>query len=453
VIGNTFDANGSLVAVAAASDGSVAVAGSLKGSFTASGWPLSSTDPSYYDAYFAKYDASGNVAWALAATMNGPGANSAAPAIAVDRVSGDIVVLGDFSGQIILPTRSSSSGCQTLTAAGTRDLFLVKYSADGTQCRFAKNFAGGRLSAAKVRIDGAGNIYFAASGSGPPDFGGGALPPGFDDSFLVKLSPTGAHVWSKLVAGSSSRPDIIASLALDPGGNVVVSGEFASATLGVGGTTISGGVTSVDNTLLTNAGEGSEDIFIAKYSGADGHFMWGQRYGDSYDQLSGDIAIDSRGDIAVTGSAYGAINFGGATAITNGVGQIAFVARLTSSGGFEWQQGFNNTAGVGELIGATSIVFTSLDTIVAGGTMTGSGWLVELTPAGQQIWWRPYTSDGTTGVNSLAIDGGDNLLEVGIFEAQHFYYPVGATAPSGSLFDPTGSRQYSSSGYLLKVTR
>jgi hypothetical protein len=111
------------------------------------------------------------------------------------------VVAGRFSDGVTFDVVAGTG----LTAGGAADVFVVKLSAAGNVA-WAKALGGSGFSpadtvaaaTASVATDSKGNIFVVASGKGTADFGGGGLgKPGETSEFLIKLDPTGKHIWSR----------------------------------------------------------------------------------------------------------------------------------------------------------------------------------------------------------------------------------------------------------------
>src|SRR5439155_11265907 len=109
--------------------------------------------------------------------------------------------------------------------------------------------------------------------------------------------------------------DTANSIAVDGNGDVVVAGDF-SGTVDFGGG------------LLTSAG--TKDIFVAKYSGADGSHQWSKRYGGTGDDHASGVTLDNGGNVGLTGSFKGTVDFGGGALITPGADM--FVAKYSAAG-------------------------------------------------------------------------------------------------------------------------
>ena len=216
--------------------------------------------------------------------------------IAVDG-SGNVFVAGYFAGAV-------NFGGGLLTSAGVADIFVAKYSGATGSHLWSKRFGGTSIDIVQgVAVDGSGNVflngYFASS---TITFGGSTLTnAGSNDIFLVKLSGNGAHIWSRRFG--STGDDIDYGVAVAPNGDVYITGSF-------NGTVDFGGLP------LTSAG-GSNDIFVAKYSGTTSTHIWSKNFGGTSSDVGQAVATDSSGNVFVTGFyASASINFGCAPSST-----------------------------------------------------------------------------------------------------------------------------------------
>jgi hypothetical protein len=133
-------------------------------------------------------------------------------------------------------------------------------------------------------------------------------------------------------------------------GNIAITGRF-SGTLGLGGASL----TSL----------GLSDFFVAELD-ASGNHLWSKRFDDeSPTSNSGiQIATDSVGNVTITSTFSGTIDFGGGPR-TSTDGNDLFVAKFDSSGKHMWsskftQSGTHESAGVAALDATHTIVAGAL---------------------------------------------------------------------------------------------
>ena len=220
-----------------------------------------------------------------------------------------------------------------------------------------------------VAVDSNGNVVVTGFFQGTVDFGGGGLTSAGDlDSFVAKFSGAdGSHLWSKRFGSTDfDRGD---EVAVDGSGNVVVTGLF-EGTVDFGG----GGLTSVGR-------YDRHDIFVAKFSGANGSHLWSKRFGsaDFFDAGVG-VALDSSGNVVVTGWFTGTVDFGGDNLTSAGIDDV-FVAQFSGADGSHlWSKRFGSTGndeGLGVAVdGSGNVVVTGYFTGTvdfAGGGLTSAG--------------------------------------------------------------------------------
>lgn len=278
------------------------------------------------DVFVAKLDPDGNHVWSK--SFGGPGADRC-ERIAVDS-AGNVIVAGGFSG-------TASFGGASLTSAGLRDVFVIKLDPTGNVVFRQRAGGAGDDLAYGVATDGTNNVIVTGTFAGSVDFGG---PPivseGDADVFVAKLDPAGAHLWSERFGGAGA--DEAQDVAVSPAaGEVVLTGTFSS-TIDFSGE--QGGST------LTSAG--SRDIFVAKLDAAGGH-VFSQRFGDAQDQLSTEfetgartsVALDALGNILLSGTLYGAADFGGGTHTSAGRTDV-YLAKLDPTGAHLYSELFGD---------------------------------------------------------------------------------------------------------------
>lgn len=83
------------------------------------------------------------------------------------------------------------------------------------------------------------------------------------------------------------------------------------------------------------AAMGANDIFVAKFDSAGNH-LWSKRFGDSAEQQARGVAVDSNDDIYIGGLIEGTLTFGNAVLTASASGSDAFIAKLDSNGNPLW---------------------------------------------------------------------------------------------------------------------
>ena len=131
-------------------------------------------------------------------------------------------------------------------------------------------------------------------------------------------------LWVKQAGGTSSG-DAATAVAVDSSGNLYVAGNFqGAATFGIG---------EANQTTLSSAG--NDDLFLAKYS-SSGLLQWVKRAGGSLQDRALSIALDTAGNVYVTGYFQGSATFGlgeiSQTTLTSAGGDDIYVAQYNSSG-------------------------------------------------------------------------------------------------------------------------
>jgi hypothetical protein len=153
-----------------------------------------------------------------------------------------------------------------------------------------------------VAVDGEGNVYITGSTSG--QLLGDNV--GFDDGFLAKYDSSWTLQWISEI--ETSINDNVNGIVVGSSGDIYIAGTTKS-----------------DNMF------GSVDAFVAQYD-SDGNQVWIQKSGFPTSGAATDIAIDSFGNLYLTGTT--SVPLGEANAGTSDV----WVAQYDSSGTQQWIQ-------------------------------------------------------------------------------------------------------------------
>ncbi|UOQ75371.1 hypothetical protein MUN84_11590 [Hymenobacter sp. 5516J-16] len=196
-------------------------------------------------------------AWTQAVRAGGPG-DDVALALAVDG-AGNAVAAGSFKGA------TAAFGGTTLTNAdntgNTTDGFVARLSSAGTWSQAVRMGGTDNDGATGLALEAGGAAVVAGNfSSNTASFGSTTLTNGntdrSNDVFVARLS--GAGDWSQAVRGGGAGDDFVQALALDAGGNAVVAGHFARATVTFGSTVLNN----------ANPGQYSSDMYVARLSSA-----------------------------------------------------------------------------------------------------------------------------------------------------------------------------------------
>lgn len=274
---------------------------------------------SFGDAFIAKFSPAGAL---LYLTYLGGSANDAALALAVDK-AGNAYIAGcttstDFP--LMNPYQPKFGGMGGASIVLTGDAFVAKLNPAGNQLLYS-TYLGGSLDdiATAIAIDGNGNAYvagatvsqnFPVSKSGTPyqpmmgGVGGEPLrsnanQPAWEpgDAFVVRLDATGQLLYGTYFGGN--QDDAAFTIALDSSGNIYIGGSTISSNLATtsGALQKTFGGTDIQNAFM-NMGDG----FVAEFDPTLATLRYFTYFGGVGDDSVAAIAVDSSGNIYMTGS-------------------------------------------------------------------------------------------------------------------------------------------------------
>ena len=318
----------------------------------------------------------------------------------------------DGAGNVVLAASSNKDidlGGGILTGAGGFDVILARFAPDGAHLwskRYgdaANQFTDGYA----LHVDATGEIVLSGDFEGKIDFGGGILSAqSTGDLFLVKLTASGQHVWSKAFPASNGYA-VPGAVTRDKTGNILLGGYFLT------GLDLGGGVL---------ASAGLVDAFVGKFD-ADGKHVWSQRFGDAEGQYVLGLVTDLAGNVFMTGGFQGKINPGNGALVSAGNADI-FLARLDPKGTAVWGKRFGDPGvQVGRdlaIDAAGHLVITgetegSVD--FGGGAITvpsSRGYVAQYDSNGAHQWSH-IVGNGDVQSRAVAYDGPGQLLLTGNF--------------------------------------
>jgi uncharacterized delta-60 repeat protein len=323
------------------------------------------TGPSYeasgtsYDFATIKYSSAGVPLWIN--RYNGPGNyDDRATVLAVDS-NGNVFVTGySFQGS------SSASDFATIAYSGAGEaLWTNRFGGTGNEADVPNAIA----------VDNSGNVFVTGSSAGS----GTSY-----DFATIKYSGAGVPLWTNLYNGPNNGADGASAIAVDSSGNVFVTGGSIGA-------------------------DGFAHYATIAYSGA-GAPLWTNRFHrpSSGDDAATVIAVDSSGNVLVTGYSYGDIS-----------AEDYATIKYSSAGVALWTNRYNGPANGSDFASAMA-VDSSGNLIVTGrsygGTNTSYDYAtIKYSNAGVALWTNRYNggANGIDFASAMAVDSSGNVIVTG----------------------------------------
>ena len=321
------------------------------------------------------------------------------------------------------------------------DAFVLKLNSTGSGLVYSTYLGGRSLEmGGKIDVDAEGNAYIVG-GTTSTDFptanafqpargSASGLTP---DAFAAKLSPAGAPVYVTYLGGSDSEWGF--AVAADSTGAVWIVGMTDSEDF------------PVANAVQTELA-GAFDVFAAKLS-SDGQLLQTSGFlgGSSVDRPN-DAAVDSQGNVYITGPTRSAdFPLEGAAQTEFGGGEFAqdaFVAKISSPGMqllySTYIGGSGTDAGNGIAVGAEGSAYVVGETnsgdmpLVAASQAFNAGgvdgFVVKLAPSGGQVDYATYLGGSLDdSAWELAVDAAGRVVTVGTANSPDFSATVGSLQP------------------------
>jgi hypothetical protein len=253
---------------------------------------------------------------------------------------------------------------------------------------------------------------------------------------ITTLNSQTTFQWAAVMGGSSGGERANA-IVTDASGNIYTTGQFqGTADFDPGAGTFN----------MTSAG--GYDIFVSKLD-ANGNFLWAKRIGAASFDFGRGIALDGTGNINITGSYQGTVDFDPNTGTTNltavGSNDI-FVLKLTPAGNLIWAKsmgGASDDRGQAITSDATGNIYTTgyfvnnadFDPGAATYTFTAPGgnedvFISKLDAAGNFVWAKqllPVSGSPQLFGNGIKLDASGNVCVGGSFTGQVDFDPGAGT--------------------------
>lgn len=285
------------------------------------------------EIFVAKYNPKNELVWARTA---GSGPGGSGNDIALD-LEGNVYVTGYFYGTGVFNDL-------TLRNSGYVDIFVARYDPAGNLVWVRQ--LGGQSDdvASSLVVDEQGSVFIAGAYSETMQLSRTIRlkSKGLFDAFLIKLDSEGRTAWA--VSEGGYMNDVAYDLALDPAGNIVLTGGYAGSESFASEFRMHAAYrkprrryTKAGFGSKTLTSEGGSDVFVSKYNPA-GKLVWVQSVGGNKagsPEAGFGIAIDARGHSHVTGTFAGRVKFGNNTLISRGIGDL-YVMELDRDGRILW---------------------------------------------------------------------------------------------------------------------
>lgn len=292
---------------------------------------------------------------------------------------------------------------------------------------------------------------------------------GADDAFVVKYRATGEVDWFARLGSSNPATDSATTVAVDSAGSVYVGGSYSSSPL-----TIFNADGTTFGTLINS---GSVDVFVVKYN-SSGIVQWARRMGGTGQDECSAIAVDSSGNVLVSGfyasnpmTIFNADGTAFGTLALVGVND-AFVVKYNTSGTPQWATRLTGSAGEnaraistdgagnvyisGDYGSATTLFNSDGSTFgtIPAGIAQNDNFIVKYNTNGFVQWFaRMSGPDGNDNAFTIrAVPNGDVYIG-GRFNASPTQYPTPFT-----IFNADGSVARtvvglgSTDGYIMKFS-
>ena len=211
---------------------------------------------------------------------------------------------------------------------GSNDIFITKLDPTGTRLIYSTYFGSwGDDQAKAIAVDVDGNAYITGFTSSPdfpvmnavqPNFGGGAVVNG-GDAFVVKLGPTGDLLFSTFLGGTLD--DFGRAIAIDPDGNIRVAGTTASLDF------------PTVNPYQAKLNGSARDVFMTKLSGDGSAILYSSYFGGTAAEEGNAIAVDAEGNWYIAGATSSTnMPVKNPAQTRYGTNRDAFVAKFSADG-------------------------------------------------------------------------------------------------------------------------
>lgn len=235
---------------------------------------------------------------------------------------------------------------------------------------------------------------------------------------LLNYAQDPAYVWGRAISGSTYLN--LGYSVVDAAGDVYMAGAFADVVDFDPGPAASN---------LTSAGD--VDAFICKLN-TSGNLLWAIQLGAAGADRAEYVTVDAPGNVYVTGSFSGTVDFDpgpGTAALTAQAGTDAFVAKYDAAGNYVWAAAFaesDNSTGKAVAVDATGNVyvtgnFSGLISFANDTSYISLGgndvFICKLNSAGALIWGERIGGSSLDNATGIVADATGNVYACGNFQS------------------------------------
>ena len=227
----------------------------------------------------------------------------------------------------------------------------------------------------------------------------------------VSTPATAQHQWDQTFG--SLNADLAAGVSVDAANNIYLTGQFRGSVDFGGGSLVA---------------QGDGDVFLAKFNSSGTH-QWSKRIGSSDTDRAIAIDVDAGGNVTITGTFEGTVDFGGGPIVSAAQYNDGFVARYDASGNHLWSRGFAATTlmqplGVGSDASGNVVVtghfFDSAN--FGAGAVTSAGqddlFIAVYDSNGNPSWSHVTGSNLNEESSAVAVTSAGDAVIIGLFEGQ-----------------------------------
>ncbi|HQP04706.1 MAG TPA: T9SS type B sorting domain-containing protein [Bacteroidales bacterium] len=328
---------------------------------------------------------------------------------------GNVYVTGYFN-------HTMQIGETILTSQGAKDIFIVKYSADGD---FIWALSAGGIDddyGKAIACNSTGDIFVTGMFTGSALFDGEEMfAYALEDAFIVSYNGNGDMLWFQPAGGWHA--DSGSDIKVDARDNVLVTGTFNEA-MGIGSTTL--------------IGNGQDDCFAAKFR-SNGSFLWAKKIGSSVNDESTSIAFDHDDNVFVTGVFTGTLETEAETLTASGT-HDGFIAAFNAVGEMQWIKQVGSDANNDRVNDVTA---DGDGNVIVAGFFDHDDQPVfvrKYDAQGTEIWTKLTGGDADASAVSITSDLSNNLFVTGWFS--------GTAVFGNSMFGAMGNKD----AFFIKIS-